>query len=47
MSFPPPNEIKVTYTTADVNLDAFHHYFDEALEKIRADFETVIASSTI
>ena len=40
MSFPPPEEIRITYTTADVDLSAFHHYFDEALEKIRGDFDT-------
>jgi len=36
--FPPPEEIKITYTTADVDLSAFHHYFDEALAKIRDEF---------
>jgi 1-pyrroline-5-carboxylate dehydrogenase len=38
VSFPPPEEIKVTYTTADVDMSAFHHYFDEALAKIRGEF---------
>ncbi len=37
MSLPPPEEIKITYTTANVDLSAFHHYFDEALAKIRSE----------
>ncbi len=37
MAYPPPAEIKVTYTTADVDMSAFHHYFDEALAKIRGE----------
>lgn len=37
MSYPPPEEIKITYTTANVDLGAFHHYFDEALTKIRGE----------
>ena len=37
MAFPPPEEIKITYTTANVNLPAFHHYFDEALSKVRSE----------
>ncbi len=41
MSYPPPEEIRITYTTADVDLSAFHHYFDEALARIRQDFERV------
>ena len=41
MSFPPPEEIKITYTTTNVDLSAFHHYFDEALAKIRGEFGTV------
>ncbi len=39
MPFPPAEEIRITYTTADVDLSAFHHYFDEALQAIRADFD--------
>ena len=35
MAYPPATEIKVTYTTADVDMSAFHHYFDEALETVR------------
>ena len=38
MSYPPAEEIRITYTTADVDLSAFHHYFDEALAAIREDF---------
>ncbi len=38
MSYPPPEEIKITYTTANVDLSAFHHYFDEALATIRSEF---------
>jgi 1-pyrroline-5-carboxylate dehydrogenase len=38
MPFPPPEEIKITYTTANVDLSAFHHYFDEALAEIRQEF---------
>ena len=37
MSYPPPEEIKITYTTANVDLSAFHHYFDEALATIRSE----------
>ena len=40
MSYPPPEEIRITYTTADVDLSAFHHYFDKALAAIREDFGT-------
>ncbi len=40
MTFPPPEEIKVTYTTQDVDMAAFHHYFDEALQSIRPSFDT-------
>jgi 1-pyrroline-5-carboxylate dehydrogenase len=36
--FPPPEEIRMTYTTADVDMSAFHHYFDEALTKVRSEF---------
>ena len=38
MPLPPPEEIRITYTTANVDLSAFHHYFDEALDKIRGEF---------
>lgn len=38
MALPPPEEIKITYTTANVDLSAFHHYFDEALSNIRSEF---------
>lgn len=41
MSFPPPDEIKITYTTTNVDLSAFHHYFDEALDKIRGQFDQI------
>jgi 1-pyrroline-5-carboxylate dehydrogenase len=37
VAFPPPEEIRMTYTTADVDMAAFHHYFDEALAKIRTE----------
>lgn len=38
MSYPPADEIKITYTTANVDLSAFHHYFEEALAKIRNEY---------
>lgn len=38
MAFPPREEIRITYTTANVDLSAFHHYFGEALQTIGRDF---------
>ncbi len=37
MSLPSPEDFKITYTTAGVDMSVFHRFFDEALEAVRAD----------
>ena len=37
MSMPSPESIRVTYTTTTDDMSVFHHYFDEALAKVRAE----------
>ena len=37
MTAPAPAQFKITYTSANVDLDLFHRLFDEALERVRAE----------
>ena len=40
MSMPSAEEIRITYTTSNVDMSAFHYYYDEALTKIAAEYGT-------
>ncbi len=36
MTTAAPAQFKITYTTANVDMDLFHRLFDEALAKVRS-----------
>ena len=38
MSRPSAEEIRITYTTSNVDMSAFHYYYDEALNSIAEQY---------
>ncbi len=51
MTATAPAQFKITYTSANVDLEAFHRLFDEALERVRAacgqDFPLYVAGEAV